>query len=285
MDSTISLELFSTSNRPFFRRFLVLKKKGVNLKYLLRILFVIFVCSNTYVVHADTITMTWLNEDGTTYDTTTCNAGGDVILPTAPTKTGYNFVGWAVPKYYPLQYIDSVPSDSYLDTGFIVDINTKIVIDSQKTLPADMECPLIKSDKVVIKKGTSSGFGTYESAAFGNSANLGTGNLGDSMYNRNTISLSKNGYYRNGNKRSNVSQTPFTSTTSLIIFNNNCYFRLFSLQIYQEDVLSHEEVLIHDYVPAMTPEGIICLYDKVTDSFLYNSGSQPLVAGPILDYD
>ena len=40
--------------------------------------------------------MDWLNEDGTNYTQTTCEAGGDIILPTAPTKRGYTFMGWKV---------------------------------------------------------------------------------------------------------------------------------------------------------------------------------------------
>jgi hypothetical protein len=48
---------------------------------------------------ADTETLTWY-VDGTTYDTTTCQSGGDVVLPaTAPSKAGYTFVGWSFGTY------------------------------------------------------------------------------------------------------------------------------------------------------------------------------------------
>lgn len=48
-----------------------------------------------FAAYAETFTMTWLNEDiTTTYDTTTCEAGDDITLPTAPTKRGYTFMGW-----------------------------------------------------------------------------------------------------------------------------------------------------------------------------------------------
>ena len=36
--------------------------------------------------------------DNSLYDTTTCQTGGDINLPTAPTKRGYTFNGWA-PAY------------------------------------------------------------------------------------------------------------------------------------------------------------------------------------------
>ena len=45
------------------------------------------------VSYADTETINWYI-DGTNYTSTTCQSGGDVTLPAAPTKTGYTFVGW-----------------------------------------------------------------------------------------------------------------------------------------------------------------------------------------------
>ena len=44
-------------------------------------------------VTADTIDIKW-TLDNQTYTTTTCTVGGDVILPTPPTKRGYVFHGW-----------------------------------------------------------------------------------------------------------------------------------------------------------------------------------------------
>lgn len=48
--------------------------------------------------HADTETVNWY-KDGQTYAQTTCTVGGDITLPTAPTKRGYNFTGWTVALY------------------------------------------------------------------------------------------------------------------------------------------------------------------------------------------
>lgn len=45
------------------------------------------------LARADTETINWYV--GTTlYDTTSCQTGGDINLPTAPTKRGYTFNGW-----------------------------------------------------------------------------------------------------------------------------------------------------------------------------------------------
>ena len=43
--------------------------------------------------YADTETVNWY-KDGAVYDTTTCQTGGDITVPTAPTKRGYVFNGW-----------------------------------------------------------------------------------------------------------------------------------------------------------------------------------------------
>ena len=50
-------------------------------------------------------------------------------------------------------------------------------------------------------------------------------------------------------------------------------------QIYQNDVL------VHDYVPALDLDGEAGLYDKIDRNFLYNSGTGAFVAGPVTDYD
>ena len=59
------------------------------MKKLLILLFAIFVGTS----YAATETINWY-VDGQTYDTTTCQSGGDVNLPTTPTKRGHRFIGW-----------------------------------------------------------------------------------------------------------------------------------------------------------------------------------------------
>lgn len=53
-------------------------------------LFGIFFCT---LAIANNITLNW-DIDNQTYTTTTCTVGGDVELPTPPTKRGYIFRGW-----------------------------------------------------------------------------------------------------------------------------------------------------------------------------------------------
>lgn len=60
------------------------------MKKLLAVLLVMFATTS----YADTETVTWY-KDGAVYDTTTCQTGDDIIVPsTTPTKRGYVFNGW-----------------------------------------------------------------------------------------------------------------------------------------------------------------------------------------------
>ena len=68
---------------------------------------------------AETININWY-VDGSVYDTTTCQSGGDINLPTAPSKYGYTFTGWT-DGIYDLSTLDtSINGDVYyaiVDTG------------------------------------------------------------------------------------------------------------------------------------------------------------------------
>lgn len=43
--------------------------------------------------------------------------------------------------------------------------------------------------------------------------------------------------------------------------------RLYSCQIYDNDAL------VRDYAPALDPDGVACLYDKVSEEYVYNAGT------------
>ena len=65
------------------------KGKGKRMKRIVTTLSLLL-CINAY---ATTETINWYVESSVR-DTTTCTIGGDVTLPNAPTKRGYNFDGW-----------------------------------------------------------------------------------------------------------------------------------------------------------------------------------------------
>ena len=60
-------------------------------------------------------TVTWY-KDGTVYDTTTCQTGDDITVPSAPTKRGYVFNGWVFA--YDFSTLDaSVAGTSYTSSN------------------------------------------------------------------------------------------------------------------------------------------------------------------------
>jgi len=67
------------------------QKREKGMKRLLLLLSLIF----TTVSYGDTETIKWY-VDGGVYSTTTCQSGGNVTLPSQPSKPGYTFLGWIV---------------------------------------------------------------------------------------------------------------------------------------------------------------------------------------------
>ena len=86
---------------------------GVKMKRLIILLFVLFYGA----VHAQTIDIDWL-VDNNIYTQSTCEYGGDLIVPTAPTKYGYTFNGWV--SYTPIEYLESTGTQ-WIDTRFAWD--------------------------------------------------------------------------------------------------------------------------------------------------------------------
>lgn len=74
-------------------------------------LILIYALCATDVVYADTETINWYVDD-TLYQTTTCESGGNINLPTQPAKYGYTFLGWA--PAYDLSTLNTNPNgDAY----------------------------------------------------------------------------------------------------------------------------------------------------------------------------
>lgn len=60
------------------------------------------------------------------------------------------------------------------------------------------------------------------------------------------------------------------------IGNFECIYKLYSCKIYENDVL------IKDWIPVINKlNNIVCLYDKINESFLYNSGTGSMIAGGV----
>ena len=251
-----------------------------------KFLFVVF----TFVifgVHADTITLKWMNENGTTAQTTTCETGGNINLLSAPSKPGYTFTGWKIPPYIPIEYIENVPNETYINTGVTTNYETELVADFMPvTAPsANNGCPVFgifesmyAKNQAIIRSGHPQSSDTWNFVFFG-----GKSASWQQAHIRHTISISKNGYSNNENFTAWVS-TAFQASPLYVFANkpsdiSQCTTRIYSLQIYQNNIL------VHDYVPALDANNVVSLYDKVDGAFLYNAGTGELVGGPIIDYE
>lgn len=176
-----------------------------------------------------------------------------------------------------VEYIQST-GIQYIDTGFIPDNNTRVIVDIR-----------------VTKAGTYGIFGgrqAYGSKAFAFwvmddgewKTDFGNGELRISSANtlsRVIIDKNKNVCYVGSSSYTNTSAS-FSSPSSLTLFavkngdgqvdDRMGSFKLYSCQIYDNDVL------IRDYAPVIDPDGVPCLYEKLSEQYVYNAGSGSFTA-------
>ena len=249
-------------------------------------LFGIFMC--TFAI-AEQITINWLNEDQTVNQTTTCTVGGDVILPTSPTKRGYTFQGW-IANYTPIEYIEST-GIQWIDTGVYWKYDYSL----------QMNITSINNSGNFAFFGTSNNNGwlqgevsmfwydTRLDIGVPNSNTTGTGYRIEDVYYKNTNYILD--YNNTGASitnaasgvRKNVSfynfYSDYISNKPLYLFSvyrSPGAFKLHSARIYDNDIL------VRDMIPVLDYNGVPCMYDKVTDQFFYNAGTGQFIAGPVL---
>ena len=97
--------------------------KREKLKRFLLVLCTLFICT---VCNAQTIRWHTGND---VYETTTCTSGDTITPPTAPTKMGYTFQGWA--KFRRIEYLQCTALGQYNNTGIQSNKYTYV-------LPADL---------------------------------------------------------------------------------------------------------------------------------------------------
>ena len=272
-------------------------KEGINtmLKRAFRFLFIIFTFVNIIPLRADTISMQWFNEDGTTYDTTTCTAGGDVILPTAPTKRGYTFMGWRT--YTPIEYLKSTGMQ-YIDTGYMFDnvLNARIVLDASfdgdsndwngiflgGSYYGGPTVAIASSDRQFAY---TAGIGDQRTGVV---ANLKQRYVFDLNIPNSTYVVSDENNNVLVNIQSIVKQSRTGEATGFLFgYNGNPSssggaiktraMTIWSVQIYNRDTL------VRDFIPVLDPNGVPCMLDKVSDQFFYNAGTGDFIAGPVIN--
>jgi hypothetical protein len=271
------------------------------IKKILMFLFVIFTSVN--ITYADTISMTWLNEDGTTYDTTTCNAGGDVILPNTPSKRGYTFVGWEKISYVPIEYLESTGTQ-YIDTGVVGNLNTEyeITVKSNRLPETSTDHSLyaifgsrtsayqntIMSVYHITNEeyGIINDFGNYQitrQSPIRNSAEmLHKYTLKNSKSER-TITDNNTGWTDTVTTTYSGSLTTptnlyigYAGSLSGLLNVANLYGNIYRCKIWDNGTL------VRDFIPVLDYNDVPCMYDKVSNQYFYNAGTGDFIAGPVI---
>ena len=190
-----------------------------------------------------------------------------------------------VDPIYTLQYLDA-PKNSYIDTGFAPNNNTRVVFDI--TVRGTLESWFGVTDngggnwwKTSVFGVSNDGGGVY--SGFGNSG--GTPSPVAAV-GRHTVDFDKGELKIDGVTHTTRSGQTFQLTHTLYLFadnkagglnikNNNPPVRLHSCQIYDNGTL------VRDYVPVQNGNEV-CLYDRVNGTYARNIGSGAFAAGPSL---
>lgn len=245
----------------------------------------LFVC---VICRADTFTQYWYVEDNTPIQTT-CTTGGDIILPTPPTKYGYDFIGWEQLPLTRIEYLESTGTQ-YIDTGFYPNQDTRIMLSYKKSNNT--------SGNVF---GTRNGAGDSAFSLAYQPSNydqllLDYGGQRDTSLSKNNwfdniieIDFNKNIFtmYNKGTNQAftrTFAQSIFQTNYKQILFGFNnsgrsiqpCDVVIYNCKIYDNDIL------VRDFIPVLDQAGIPCMFDAVEHKFYYNQGTGQFIAGPVV---
>lgn len=189
-------------------------------------------------------------------------------------------------EYQKVEYVESTGTQ-YIDTGMVGNENTAVMLD-------------FKHNEIYSETEQRRFFGS-ETTGNTNAFVAGISATGkfftqfdsivpssiitfDNDTNRHTLSLSKNGFYFDGQlTRDYAGYTSFTTPSNLLLFafynggiiSNNAKMNVYSCKIYDNNQL------VRNFVPCYRKsDGTIGLYDTVNDKFYTNSGTGTFLKGP-----
>lgn len=253
--------------------------------------------------YADTINLHWLNEDGSTYQNSTCVIDSDLILPsTPPTKYGYTFTGWKISTFTPIEYLESTGTQ-WIDTGYKYTnaINAKMGINRTNTNTADsifgyrfvntptgegnMRFFFIYEDGRI---GLRFGSATETNNNYNPPANNSVIKIGTNQQVNLELRTTERKIYLNGSPV--VQAVNEYNTTD---FGNIYFFKANATGFYEGDIrgfkgkayylqIFDNNTLVRDFIPVLDYNGTPCMFDKITGQFFYNQGSGQFIAGPVL---
>lgn len=186
-------------------------------------------------------------------------------------------------KYYPNEELEYLSSDgnSYIDTGFVPNQNTRIDI---VTMPLSVDDASANTGFIPYGSATAHNNNAFECYSQSSQYEfnfctsysfVGTAKIGELI----TISHDKNNVTVISDGKSEtltLTNGTFTAPYTLTLFGTHRSSmlcgkqRIYSCQIYDN------ENLVRDYIPKTDANGTPCMYDKITDKYYYNSGSGTL---------
>lgn len=194
-------------------------------------------------------------------------------------KKGY--VGVPV-VYTELEYIES-SGTQYIDTGFMHNQNTRVVMDVQATDESNLSTsPWALGGRIAAYDASHDVF-FYASSGqvwYSDYVTERTAHTGCSAFDRLLIDYDRNVCTINGVTVTHT-ETSFQSTCNLVLLarntagtiDRNLIGRLYSCKIYDNGTL------VRDYVPCKNTSGVIGMFDKVNKQFCANAGTGTFTAG------
>ena len=227
----------------------------------------------------------WYNEDNTLYSQTTCSTGGDITLPQTPTKYGYDFIGWEQVHFIRIEYLESTGTQ-YIDTGYLPNNNTHIKALFEITSVTNGSGGAFGGCTTDANDGYS--FYNYNKTLYFNymRQNQSSANnikIGDMVYvdwNKNIVDFRVNSTAYHMELPQQIVSVPNTIYISNVHKTGGVtgtdMFKMYYFQIYENDQL------LYDFIPVRRSDGVLGLYDTVTDTFFTNAGTGEFIAGPII---
>ncbi len=251
------------------------------------IIYILFV----NIGYSETVNLNWY-VDGNVYQTTTCTVGGDVILPTQPSKIGYTFQGWQTQQQ--IEYIQSTNQEYIVIDGYKPNNDTRVVAFIRTPDSASKHGWLtnvrdLKRFGVLI-------FSSNEANKIRFDYNTSISILctsTQSIVDKNIIIDFNNDhkayvYDENNNTlcTSNLNTGTWQSTLDITLGSNlssgEFGFLQDGLRIYYFKIYTGN-TLVHDLIPVLDYNDVPCMYDKITERYFYNSGTGNFIAGPIVN--
>ena len=249
----------------------------------------------------NTIGLKWYNGDQQISGQTSCVYDGTITVPPQPTKPGYTFNGWKVIHvpggFTELEYIESTRKQ-YIDTGYVYASNSTahIIIDTSFTNIdyTDWKCHGLSGNayggpNVGVSNTNKLSAAIFLHGDFVTNVDAEANkrylfDLNIPQKNFTVLDVATNAVLVN---ESNIPAVATTNTVSFMLFGYLSNYNGFNIvsnssKIYSAKLYDNNN-LVRNMIPAKrNSDGVLGMYDTVTDTFFTNAGSGTFTAGPVV---